>query len=160
MAAVSRETPESTRNNQSQNTPNPGRAQKYISQVAEETERKVTQKLSKEFSRMESRIFGALSNLDDFLLNPQLRACSVAVPGTSRNSGSGNREPAGNRFVGDSCLEAVFSTYHSSNSNDLKQEETHHMVTRVQEEIPYCSPGTSSRETKEGALYKLATISQ
>ena len=38
----------------------------YITQVSEEIEGKVTKKLSKEFSWMESRILGALSQLDEF----------------------------------------------------------------------------------------------
>ena len=101
-------------------------AHEYISQVSEEIEGRVTKKLSQEFSRTESRILGALSKLDEFLLNPQVRTCSVAVPRTSRNSGSENREPTGRRSLGDPCPEAVFSTYHSSNLNDSEQEETHH----------------------------------
>ena len=102
-------------------------AQEYISQVSEEIEVRVTKKLSKEFSRTESRILGALSKLDDFLLKPQVRTCSVAVSGTSWNSGSENRGPTGDRPLGDPCREAVFSTYHSSNLNDSEQEETHHI---------------------------------
>ena len=86
LAAVSRETRESTRNSRAQNTLEPELAQDYISQVSEEIEERVTKKLSKEFSRTESRILGGLSKVDEFLLNPQVRTCSVAVPGTSRNS--------------------------------------------------------------------------
>ena len=41
-----------------------------------------TKKLSQEFSRTESRILGALSKLDEFLLNPQTRTLSGTV---SRN---------------------------------------------------------------------------
>ena len=89
----SRETPEKTRNRQSQNTPNPGMAEGYITQVSEEIERRVIGKLSKEFSRGESRILGALSESDEFLLNPQVRTCSVAVTASSRNNNSENREP-------------------------------------------------------------------
>ena len=126
LAALSRETAENTRNNQSQNTLDPGIAQEYIYQVSEEIEGRVTKKLSKEFSRTESRILGALSKLDDFLLNPQVLTCSVAVPGTSRNSGSENQEPTVDRSSWCPCSKAVFSTYHSSNLNDPEQEETHH----------------------------------
>ena len=126
LAAVSRETPEKTRNIQSQNTLDPRMAQEYISQVSEEIEGRVTKKLSKEFSRTESRILGALSMLDEFLLNPQVRTCSVAVPRTSRNNNSENRETTGDRSLGDPSPEAVFSTYHFSNLNDPEQEETHH----------------------------------
>ena len=120
LSAVSRETPENTRKSQSR------MAQEYISQISEETEGRVTKKLSKEFSRTESRILGALSELDEFLLKPQLRTCSVAVPGTSRNNDSENREPTGDRSLGDPCLEAVFSTYHSSILNGSELEETPH----------------------------------
>ena len=63
--------------------------------VSEEIEGRVIKKPSKEFSRTESRILGALSRLDEFLLNPQVRTCSVAVPGTSRNNDLENREPTG-----------------------------------------------------------------
>ena len=93
LATVLKETPENTRNSRSQNTLDPQLAQEYISQVFEEIEGRVTKKPPKEFSRTESRILGALSKLDEFLLKPQVRTCPVAVPGTSRNSDSENREP-------------------------------------------------------------------
>ena len=93
LAAVSRETPENTMNNKSQNTPNPGTAGKYISQVSEEIERRVTRKLSKEFSRTESCILGALSKHDEFFLSPQVRSYSgnireqrLSKPGTDWGS--------------------------------------------------------------------------
>ena len=73
LAAVLIEAPEITRNSQLQNTLNPERAQEYISQVSEEIEGRVTVDPSKEFSWTESRILGALSKLDEFLLNPQVR---------------------------------------------------------------------------------------
>ena len=126
FAAVSRETAENTRNSQSQNTLDPGMAQEYISQVSEEIEGRVTKKLSKEFSRTQSRILGALFKLDEFLQDPQVRTCSVSVPGTSKNSNSENRDSTGDRSLGDPCPEAIFSTYHSSNLNHSEQEETHH----------------------------------
>ena len=117
LAAISRETPENTKNNQSQNTLDPAIAQEYISQVSEEIEGRVTKKLSKEFSWTEFRIFGALSNFEEFLLNPQVRTCSVAVPRTSRNSNSENREPTGDRSLHNPCPEARFSSHHSGNLN-------------------------------------------
>ena len=126
LAAVSRETPENTRNSQSQNTLDPEMAQEYISQVSEEIEARVTKKLSKEFSRTVSSILGALSKLDDFLLNPLVRICSVAVPGTSRNSDSENREPTGDPSVNDPCPEVVCSSHHSSNLNGSELEKSHH----------------------------------
>ena len=51
LAAVSRETPENTRNSQSRNAIDPEMAQEYISRVSEEIEGRVNEKLSKEFSR-------------------------------------------------------------------------------------------------------------
>ena len=70
LSAVSRETPEIARNSQSQNTLDPEMAQKNISQISEEIEGRITERLSKKFSQTESRILGALSKLDEFLLNP------------------------------------------------------------------------------------------
>ena len=125
LAAVSIETPESTRKSRSQNTLVPEMAQEYISQVSEEIEGRVTQNLSKEFSRTESRILGALSKLDEFLLNPQMRTCSVAVPRTSRNSNSGNREPNGDRSPNDPCPEMMVSSHHSGNLNSSQVENVH-----------------------------------
>ena len=39
---------------------------------------------------MQSRILGAMSKLDEILLNPQVPTCSVADPGTTRNNDSEN----------------------------------------------------------------------
>ena len=101
-------------------------AQEYISQVSEEIEGRVTRKLSKEFSRTQSRILGALSKLDDFLLNPQVWTCSVTVPGTSRSSNSENREPTGDRSLDDPCLEVRYSSHHSGNLNSPEVEDYPH----------------------------------
>ena len=85
LAAVKRETQEEhPRNGQSRNTSVP-RINEYILQVSEEVEGRVRKKLSLEFSRAESRILGALSKLDEFLLNQQKRTHSETVPGTFRN---------------------------------------------------------------------------
>ena len=92
LAAVSRETPNGSRGGRGRNVLDPELTQVYISQVSEEIEGRVTKKLSKEFNKTESRILGALSKLDEFLLNPQVRTCSVAAHGTSRNSNLENRE--------------------------------------------------------------------
>ena len=143
----------------------PEMAQEHISQVSEEIEGRVTEKLSKNFSRTESRILGSLSKLDESLLSAQVLICSVAVPRTSRNSNSENREPTWDRSLDDSCPEVRFSSHHSGNLNSSEVEEYPHMVTRVQgeirnrphtgtrtqEETPYCSPGTSSRNKRRRA---------
>ena len=126
LAAVSRETQENIRNNQSKNTLNSEMAEEYITRVSGEIEWSITEKIFQEFSRTESRILGALSKLDEFLLNPQVRTCFVAVPVTSRNNNSENREPTGDPFLNDLCPEVVFSACHTSNLNDSELEETHH----------------------------------
>ena len=82
LAAISRETTENTTNNQSRNTLNPEMAGAYNTQFSEKKiERRVTEKLSQEFSKTGSRILGALSEVDEFLMIPQVRTCPVAVPG-------------------------------------------------------------------------------
>ena len=110
LAAVSRETPERTRGERAPHVLDPELTQEYISQVSEEIEGRVTKKLSKEFSRTESRILGALSKLDEFLLNPQVRTCSVAAPGTSRSSNLENQGPNEDRPSNDPGPEVEFSS--------------------------------------------------
>ena len=118
LAAVSRETPESTRSGRTQNILDPELTQDYISQVSEEIEGRVTKKLSKEFSRTESRILGALSKLDEFFLNPQVRTCSVAVPGTSRSSNLENQGTNEDRPSDDPGPEVGFSSPHFGAETD------------------------------------------
>ena len=110
LAAVSRETPESTRSGRTQNILDRELTQDYISQVSEEIEGRVTKKLSKEFSRTESRILGALSKLDEFLLNPQVRTCSLAVPGSSRSSNLENQGTNEDRPSDDPGPDVEFSS--------------------------------------------------
>ena len=125
LAAVSqkRETPESTRSGRTQNILDPELTQDYISQVSEEIEGRVTKKLSKAFSRTESRILGALSKLDEFLLDPQVRTCSVAVPGTSRSSNLENQRTTEDRPSHDPGPKVEFSSPHFGAGTDP------HMVT-------------------------------
>ena len=92
LAAVTRETQEENpRNGQSRNTSVPRINEEYITQVSEQIEGRVTTKLSQEFSRTESRILGALSKLDEFLLNKQITTHSGTVPGTFRNTNVENQ---------------------------------------------------------------------
>ena len=158
LVGVARGTHENNRNTQLRNTIDLKLAQEHISQVSEEIEGRMTKKLTKEFSRTESRILGALSKLDDFLPNPQVRTCCVAVPETSRNGNSENREPTEDRSLDDPCREVRYSFHHSGNLSSPEVDDYPHMVTRAtgeirqyphmttgfQEEITYCSLGTSS----------------
>ena len=131
LAAVSRKTPESSRNSRGQTVLDPELTQDYISQVSEEIEGRVTKKLSKEFSKTESRILGALSKLDEFLLNPQVWTCSVAVQGTSVNANSENRETHGDRSSNDAYPEVGYFTHHSGQLYSPKAEINSHTVTET-----------------------------
>ena len=92
LAAVTRKTQEENpRNGQSRNTSVPRINEEYITQISEKIEGRVTKKLSQEFSRTESRILGALSKLDEFLLNQQIQTHSETVPGTFRNTNVENQ---------------------------------------------------------------------
>ena len=126
LAAVSIGTPESSRSSRAQNVLDPELTQNYISQVSEEIEGRVTKKLPKEFSKTESRILGALSKLDKFLLNPQVRTCSLAVPGTSRNTNLENRETTGDRSSDDPYPEVGYLSHHSGQLNSPETETNPH----------------------------------
>ena len=118
LAAVTRQTQEEhPRNGQSRNTSVPRSNEEYITQVSEETESRVTKKLSQEFSRTESRILGALFSLDDFLLNPQIRTLSGTVPGTFRNTNVENQGTNEDESQSDPHLEAgIFGSQTTQNS--------------------------------------------
>ena len=132
LAAVSRETPEGSRNSRVPNVLDPESAQNYISQVSEETEGRVAKKLSMEFRKTESRILGALSRLHELLLKTQVRTCSVAVPGTSRNNNSENRETAGNRSSDDLYPEVGYFSHHSGQLNSPETENNPHIYDMIQ----------------------------
>ena len=92
LAAVTTETQEENpRKDQSRNTSVPRINEKYITEVSEEIEGRVSKKLSQEFSRTESRILGALTKLDEILSSQQIRTHSDNVPGTFRNTSVKNQ---------------------------------------------------------------------
>ena len=66
---------------------------------------------------------GALSKLDEFLLNPQVWLQSGTVTETSRNTGVENQEPNKNRSQNDPCLEVGSSSYRSPPSIDSDLDE-------------------------------------
>ena len=121
-----RETPEKTRNSQSENILDPGMAQDYISKVFQEIEGRVTKKTFRTIEPDGVTHLGALFNLNEFLLNSQVRICSVAVAGTSRNSDSENREPTRDRSLNDPSTEVVFSLHQACNLKASELEESHH----------------------------------
>ena len=122
LPSVSGDLQESARNGQSQNTSVPWMPEEYITQVLEEIEERVTQKLSQGFSRTDLRTLGALTKLDEKLLNQQVCNCSGTVPETSRDNNSGNREPTGDRSPNDPYAEVEFSVRPASSSVESDRE--------------------------------------
>ena len=160
-AAVTRETPEEhPTNGQSRNTSVPRINEEYITQVFEKIEGRVTKKLSQEFSRTESRVLGALSKLDEFRLNPQIRTHSGTFPVTFRNTNVENQGTKKSDSQSDPHPEAgIFRSQTTQRSGpevgpDIVagvQEEIRQrtdMLTGIQEDIPFCSRGTSSGKRK------------
>ena len=189
LAAVTRETQEENpRNGQSRNTSVPRINEDYLTQLSEEIEGRITKKLSREFSRIESRISDALSKLDEVLSNQQIQTYSETVPGTFRNTNVENHwtneddsqsdpHPEGGLFRNQTTQNSGPEAGHymvTGATREIRQcrdmvtsiqgeiryrpdmvtgdsEEVHNdrdMVT-VQEEIPYCSSGTSSGKQKK-----------
>ena len=132
LAAVSREAQKYPRNSHSQNTSAPEISEGYLAQVSEKIKRRVTKKLSHEFSRTESRILGALSMLDEFFRNPQVRTFSGTVPGTFRNAEIENQGPNGDRSQNDPHPEVEFSACRASNLTDSDPDETSHRIVNWQ----------------------------
>ena len=119
LTAVARQTQvEHPRSSQSRNTSVRRINEEYITQVSEEIEGSLTEKLSQEFSSTESRILGALSKLDEFLLNPQVRTRSGTVPGTFRNTNVEYQEAKEDHSQDDPHPEVGPSVYQSRHSND------------------------------------------
>ena len=123
LATVTSETQEDhPRNGQSQHTSVPSINEEYVTQVSEEIEGRVTKKLSQDFSGTESRILGALSKLDEILLNPQIRMHS----GTFRNTNVENQEPNEDRSQDDPYPEVGPSVCQSRHSIDSDPDEAPH----------------------------------
>ena len=87
LAALNKENcEEPPRRNLAQNSSAPRSQEDYITQVSEEIEGRVIKRLSKEFSRTENRILGALARLDVFLMNPLLPGHSGTNTEPTRNA--------------------------------------------------------------------------
>ena len=82
LAAVSRETQEYPRNSQSQNLSAPGLTEEHTAQVPEAIEEELLRNL------------GALSKLNEYLLNPTVFTFSRTIPGTFRNADIKTRNQA------------------------------------------------------------------
>ena len=114
---------------------------------------------------------GALPKLDEFLLNQQVRTHSGTVPETFRNTNVYNRGTNEDDSQSEPHPEAgLFRSQTTQNSapevgphivtgaterhdmvTGVQQEicQYSHVTTETQEEIPYCSPSTSSGKQKK-----------
>ena len=175
LAALNKENcEEHPRSNLAQNSSAPRSQEDYITQVSEEIEGRVTKRLSKEFSRTENRILGALARLDDFLMNPLLPGYSGATPeparsalrnnqGTNEDDSQNDPHPEAGLFHGQSTRNAgpeeerdmvTGVTEQIRNRHDMvtgatEQIGNYHDTTEVHKEVTYCSPSTSSGKQKK-----------
>ena len=83
--------------------------------------------MSQEFSRTESRLPGALSKLDEFLFNPQVRTRSGTVPETFQNTNVENQEPNEDRSQDDLHPEVGPCVYQSRHLIDSDPDEAPHI---------------------------------
>ena len=148
-----------------QNSGAPRSQEDYITQVSEEIEGRVTKRLSKEFSRTENRILGALARLDDFLMNPLLPGHSGTTSEPTRNASHNNQGT--NEDGSQNDLHPEAGPFHGQTTRNISLEEDHDMVTGapeqianchdmtgIHEEVTYCSPSTSSGKQKKNRSTK------
>ena len=133
LAALNKENCEDhLRSNLTQNSSTPRSQEDYITQVSEEIEGRVTKRLSKEFSRTENRILGALARLDDFLMNPLLPGHSGTTPEPSRNALNTSQGTNEDDSQKDPRPEA--GLFHGQITQNSGPEGGHDMVTGVNEQ--------------------------
>ena len=87
----------------------------------------------RELNKTESQVLGALSELDDFLLNPQIRARSGTVPGTFRNTNVDNQDRNENRSQDDSHPEVGPSVCQYRPSIDSDPDEAPHRCAKTRD---------------------------
>ena len=114
---------ENPRSNMAQNSGAPRLQEDYITQVSEEIEGRVTKRLSKEFSRTENRILGALTKSDEFLSNQQIYTHFETVPGTFRNTNVENQGTNEDDSQNDPHPEA--GPFHGQTTRNVSLEEDH-----------------------------------
>ena len=163
LAALNKENcEEHPRSNLAQNSSAPRSQEEYITQVSEEIEGRVTKRLSKEFSRTENRILGALARLDDFLMNPLLPGRSGTTPEPSRNTfntSQGTNEddsqndphPEADHTHGYDMVtgvqrEGIYGRDMVTGATE--QIGNYHDTTGVHEEVTYCSSSGKQKKNR------------
>ena len=161
LAALNKENcEEHPRSNMAQNSSAPRSQEDYITQVSEEIEGRVTKRLSKEFSRTENRILGALARLDDLLMNPLLPGRSGTTPestrntlntrqGTNEDDSQNDPHPEVGLFHGQMTQYCGPEDGHDMVTGATEQNNNCHDMTGVHEEVTYCPPSTSSGKQKK-----------
>ena len=123
-------TPESQeeypRNRQSRNTSVFDFNEDYITQISNEIEGRVIKKLSEEFSKTESRIWGALCKLDEFLLILKYEHNLETFPKHPGVQTLKNQEPNGDRSQTDPHPEVGSSVCRFFHSVDSDPDEAPH----------------------------------
>ena len=136
LAALNKENcEEHPRSNLAQNSNVPRSQEDYITQVPEEIEGRVTKRFSKEFSRTENRMIGALARLDDFLVNPLIQGHSGTAPETSRNAFSIHQRTNEDDSQSDPHPEA--GNFNNQTTQNSGSEDGHDMATGDQNESLY-----------------------
>ena len=115
--------------NLAQNSSAPRSQEDYITQVSEEIEKRVTKRLSKEFSRTENRILGGLARLDDFLMNPLLPGGSGTTPEPIQNASGINQGTNEDDSQNDPHPEAsLFHGQREQNSGTERDYDNPHLL--------------------------------
>ena len=135
------------RSNLAQNSNAPRSQEDYITQNFEEVERTVAKNLSREFSRTVNLILGALSRLDNFLMNPLIQGYSGTAPETSRKPFDSNQESNEDDAQSDSHPASSLLQSQATQISDL--EDGDDIMTGVHEEVTFCSHSTSSGKQKK-----------
>ena len=151
LAALNKENcEENPRSNMAQNSGAPRSQEDYITQVSEEIEGRVTKRLSKEFSRTENRILGALARLDDFLMNPLLPGHSGTTPEPTRNTTHNNQGTNEDGSQNDPHPEA--GLFHGQTTRNVSLEEDHdnneYLIILAPKANGYGTPFSPFFETK------------
>ena len=133
LAALNKENcEEHPGSNLAQNSSAPRSQEDYITQVSEEIEGRVTKRLSKEFSRTENRVLGALARLDDFLMNPLLPGGSGTTPEPTRNASGINQGTNEDYSQNDPHPEAsLFHGQREQNSGTEREYDTTHSINEL-----------------------------
>ena len=132
LAAVNRDNRKEHRRNELSRDTNVSRVNdEYITQLSEEIEERMTIKLSQKFSKINSRILGAVLklHLHEFLLNSQLWVQSGTNPETSRNSDRENQEYNEDHSQNDPHPYVDTSVNRSLHTMNLDPDLVHHNYT-------------------------------